>query len=162
MRPINKHTWGKKMKAASLDETISFLIARICKTHRVCGGELLSDLGLHSGQEMILQLLWLDNGQTPSMLAERLGLQLPTVLKMIKRMESAGLLERKACSLDRRVTEVYLNERGMKLRPSVEKVWGRLEEKTTGKLSHHEEEELRRLLSKVYENLHEDSESINV
>lgn len=145
------------MKAIAMNETVSFLIARLCKTHRVCGGEYLSRLGLHSGQEMILQLLWMDNGQTPSMLAERLGLQLPTVLKMIKRMENAGLLERKACSLDRRVTEVYLNEKGMKLKPSVERAWRRLEAKTLASLTEEEEDQLRSLLGKVYMNLNQDT-----
>ncbi len=144
------------MKTLPMTETVSFLIAKLCKIHRVMGGGLLAELGLHSGQEMILQLLWKDNGQTPSMLAERLGLQLPTVLKMVKRMENAGLLERRACSLDRRVTEVYLNQEGMRIRPMVEKLWSKLEIATTDALSEEEELQLRYLLDKVYHSLQKD------
>jgi DNA-binding MarR family transcriptional regulator len=44
----------------------------------------------------------------------------------------------------------------MKLKPSVEKAWRRLEAKTLASLTEEEEEQLRSLLGKVYMNLNQE------
>ena len=37
-----------------LPETLSYLLAQVCKLHRQQADDLLSEIGLHVGQEMVL------------------------------------------------------------------------------------------------------------
>ena len=104
----------------AFDRTTGYLLARACKAHRGSVGAVLAEVGLHVGQEMVLLHLWRQDGLTPSELAERLGVEPPTVTNMLSRMEKAGLLERCRDTGDARCTRVYLTEKGRELREPVE------------------------------------------
>ena len=47
---------------APLPETMSFLLAQVCKLHRQLADELLNEIELHVGQEMVLCALWEKEG----------------------------------------------------------------------------------------------------
>lgn len=138
-------------------QSISFLLAQICKAHRGCADEALGEIGLHVGQEMFLWHLWEQDGLTQSELAAQLCVQPPTVNKMLSRMESAGLLERRADMDDNRVSRVYLTEQSRSLQASVTQVWEKLEARTVANLSAEESAILSGLLLKVLENLKEET-----
>src|SRR4051794_633360 len=89
-----------------IGETTGYLLARACKAHRGNVGTVLSEIGLHAGQEMVLSHLWRKDGLTPSELADRLGVEPPTVTNTLSRMEKAGLLERRRHPQDARCTRV--------------------------------------------------------
>lgn len=134
-------------------DSISFLLAQICKAHRGCAEENLNHIGLHAGQEMFLMHLWEADGLTQSQLAERMGVQPPTVNKMLARLEASGLVTRREDAEDRRVSRVYLTEHACSLRQRVDETWGALEERTIASLTLDERVLLRRLLMQVYANL---------
>ena len=90
----------------------SFALAKVCRAHRAHVGELLAEHGLHVGQEMVLVELWHDNGLRGGDLAERLGVEHPTITKMLRRLEACGLVERRADPEDARSLRVYLTESG--------------------------------------------------
>jgi len=46
------------MSTKPIEETISYLLAQVCKAHRAAANEVLSETGLHVGQEMMLYSLW--------------------------------------------------------------------------------------------------------
>lgn len=136
-------------------ESISFLLIQICKAHRSTAEENLNCIGMHAGQEMFLMQLWEQNGQTQSQLAEKLGVQLPTVNKMLSRMETTGLVERRTDPDDNRVSRVYLTAAGNTLRDQVFGAWATLDEQTMRNFTLEERLLLRRLLLQVYQNLTE-------
>lgn len=138
-------------------DTISFLLAQICKAHRSQAETNLNCIGMHAGQEMFLMQLWAEDGQTQSQLAERLGVQLPTVNKMLGRLEVVGLVERRADPDDQRVSRVYLSAQGNALQGDVMGAWVALEERTLLNLTTDERILLRRLLMQVHANLTEES-----
>lgn len=138
-----------------MPQTVSYLLAQICKAQRGCADEALSEIGLHVGQEMFLVQLWEQDGLTQTQLAENMCVQPPTVNKMFARMESAGLVERRADAEDNRVSRVYLTETSRQLQQAVERAWGGLEERVLANLSLEERILLRRLLLQVYQNLAE-------
>ena len=134
-------------------EDISSQIVQVARAHRSRAAELLGKLGLHPGQEMILFQLQLQDGQTLSQLAERLGVQPPTVTKMVTRMEASGHLERHPSPRDSRVTQVFLTKQARNVIGEVDRAWAQLESETIAGLNLEERLLLRRLLMQVANNL---------
>jgi MarR family transcriptional regulator, organic hydroperoxide resistance regulator len=136
-----------------IGETTGYLLARVCKAHRGGVGATLAELGLHVGQEMVLSHLWRQDGLAPSELAERLGVEPPTVTNTLSRMEKAGLLERRRDPGDARCTRVYLTEKGRELREPVQRRWEAVQKRAFAGISAEEEALLRDLLVKIHGNL---------
>jgi MarR family transcriptional regulator, organic hydroperoxide resistance regulator len=140
-----------------IGETTGYLLARVCKAHRGAVGATLAEVGLHVGQEMVLSHLWGQDGLTPSELADRLGVEPPTVTNMLSRMERSGLLERRRDQRDARCTRVYLTEKGRELRDPVQRRWEAVQERAFAGLTPEEETLLRKLLARIHDNLSRES-----
>ncbi|BCO99005.1 MULTISPECIES: MarR family winged helix-turn-helix transcriptional regulator [Mycobacterium] len=91
------------------------------------GAELLLDLGLHPGQELILMQLYDRDGQNQTELQQALGLDHSTISRAIKRMQQSDLVARAASDTDRRAKEVWLTDKGAALRKPLERLWMSLE-----------------------------------
>src|SRR3712207_6096514 len=145
---------GKAMiRAHPVKETIGYTLAKVCRAHRGNVGELLTEVGLHVGQEMVLIELWEQDGLRGGELAERLGVEPPTVTKMLRRLETCGLVGRRQDSEDARSFRVYLTREGSSLEGSVARTWERVEEKAFAGMNVGEKRNLHRLLAKVRANL---------
>ena len=130
-------------------ETTGFALAKVCKAHRGSVGGMLAEVGLHVGQEMVLIELWQADGLRGGELACRLGVEPPTITKMLRRLEDFGLVERRPDPADARSFGVHLTEEGRALEGPVLRRWERAEERTFGGLDPSERRELGRLLNKV-------------
>ncbi len=139
--------------ARAVEETTGFLLAKVCRAHRANVGGLLAGVGLHVGQEMVLLELWNEDGLKGGELAERLGVEPPTVTRMIRRMERCGFVERCPDPADARSFRVCLTEKGRALEEPVARIWEEAEEKTLRGISREETLVLRRLLARIRENL---------
>ena len=102
---------------------------------------------------MVLSHLWDQDGLTPSELADRLGVEPPTVTNMLSRMEKAGYLERCRDVRDARCTRVYLTEQGRELREPVERRWETVQKNAFAGFTVEEETLLRGLLDRMRDNL---------
>jgi DNA-binding MarR family transcriptional regulator len=136
-----------------IQDYIGFQLLQIHKAHRQHAEVALNKLGVHTGQEMVLLQLWIEEGIAQSQLAACMEVEPPTATKMLQRMESAGLIERRQDSEDARVSRVYLTERGRALEQPVLDVWKQLEARTVSHLSLTEQTLLHRLLLQVSANL---------
>ena len=137
----------------SSERELSYALARVCRVYRDFAGELLAPLGLHLGQNRLLQELWGSDGLSPSELSGRLEARLSTVTRMVERMEKTGFVERRPSPTDARATQVFLTDRGRDVEGPVKEYWAGLEGCVTAGFSLQEREELRRLLWKVYSNI---------
>jgi len=97
--------------------------------------------------------LWVEEGITHSELAERLKIRPATVTNMLKRMEKAGLVERRQDTKDQRVSRAYLTGAGLDIRDAVEETWRELERRAFSGFSSEELDSLSQLLIKIQENL---------
>ena len=136
-----------------IQDYLGFQLLQVHKAHRARAEGALNKLGLHSGQEMLLLQLWIEEGMPQSQLAACMGVEPPTATKMLQRMEHAGLIERRTDPEDARISRVYLTERGRALEQPVLEVWKQLEAQTVANLSPTEQALLRRLLMQVSTNL---------
>ncbi len=138
-----------------MEESISHLLVQVCKAHRGCLGEALSQLGLHVGQEMILFHLWEQDGVAQSQLIGGCQVEAPTMTKMLSRLEKAGLIQRRRDAQDARVWRVDLTQRGRALKEPVYRCWQKIEERMLRDLTLEEKLLLRRLLLQMRSNLFE-------
>ena len=138
------------MTQKPITEALGYLMFHICRAHRNKAQELLSELGLYTGQEILLMHLWLEDGLTQTTLAERLCIQPATLTKTLDRLEQVGLVARQPDIDDRRVMHVNITNKGQQLRHSIESVWREVETQSFGSLSVEERDTLRRLLEKIY------------
>lgn len=72
----------------------------------------LADTGVHPGQIPMIKLLGASGGLSQHEISEKLQIKPPTVNVSIKRMERAGLVERRPDGQNRRIMRVYITETG--------------------------------------------------
>ena len=135
---------------------VSFEIARAAKLHRGRAEELLSEIGLHVGQEMLLNVLWTEGEMTQTELANRLEIQPATLTVALRRLEKSGLVVRSRDPDDQRVSRVQPSFKSAELQDGVADRWSKLEQGTVVNLSKDEQDELSRLLAKVSDGLSAD------
>jgi len=129
-------------------------LVKVAKLYRGAQAELLADLGLHPGQDVLLWVL----GQEPrgllvSEIAERLGIESPTVTRTLTRLEPGGWLVREQVPGDRRAVRIRLTSHAQAMLPQVEANWRTLADTATAGLDRCEREQLVTLLDRVRDNL---------
>lgn len=135
---------------------VSFEIARAAKLHRGRAEELLSEIGLHVGQEMLLNVLWTEGEMTQTELANHLEIQPATLTVALRRLEKSGLVVRSRDPNDQRVSRVQPSFKSAELQDGVADRWSKLEQESVVNLSKDEQAELSRLLAKVSDGLSAD------
>ena len=141
------------IQARPVKETTGYTLAKVCRVHRGNVGDVLAEIGLHVGQEMVLVELWQDDALRGGELAARLGVEAPTVTKMLRRLEGCGLVERRPDPSDARSFRAYLTDEGRALEEPVLRCWEQVEEMTLAGLNKAERRSFRNLLIRVRSNL---------
>ena len=133
--------------------TVTFRLAQAAHAYRVRAGSHLSRIDLHSGQEGLLKALDGSDGMAMSDLAAALGVQPPTVTKMISRLAAQDYVERRASAGDGRQALVFLTERGRQAIALIDKLWKRVEKDALAGIDDKDRKRLRKLLRQVERNL---------
>jgi MarR family transcriptional regulator for hemolysin len=100
----------------ALAERFAIALYSTARAWRVALDERLKDLGVGSGSWMaITALARSDTALSQRALADRLGIEAPSMGMMIDRLAEAGLVARTACPGDRRIKRVHLTGAGREL-----------------------------------------------
>lgn len=126
------------------------------RAHRRRAALALAPLGLHPGQELLLSILAKRGTATQVQLARILGVEPPTIAKMVGRLEAAGFAERTPDPRDARAKLVSLTDQGRDAAAQVGAVWAGLSALTAAGLTPDEAAELTRLLTVVADRLGRD------
>ncbi len=87
----------------------------------------LRPLGLSQAKwRTILNVSRAGEGITQKELAERLGIEGPTLVRILDRLEDDGWVERRGCQADRRTKRIYLRERAQEALKHIEAVAAQL------------------------------------
>jgi MarR family transcriptional regulator, organic hydroperoxide resistance regulator len=132
-----------------LENTISFLLAKVTIVHRNLLQKSVKLAGLHSGQVFVLFELWKTDGQRQIDLAANLGLSAPTVNKILGGLLGNDFVTRAKYEDDARSTRIFLTQKGLDVRESLEDEWEKLEKQTIAGLTDTETLMLRQLLVKL-------------
>ena len=87
-------------------------VNRISLLHRLRVQNMLSDTGVWGSQIPILLHVERNPGCTQTDIAEHLGVSSPSIATSIKRLQKAGMLEKRADEADMRRNHIELTERG--------------------------------------------------
>jgi DNA-binding MarR family transcriptional regulator len=133
--------------------TVTHRLAQAAHAYRVRAGSRLARIDLHSGQDALLKALDENDGQSMSDLAAALGVQPPTVTKMISRLAAQDYVERRASQGDGRQALVFLTERGRRAVDLIDRIWKRIEKDSLAGIDEKDRKRLRKLLRQVAQNL---------
>ena len=94
----------------NVGEQFAIELGRVSRQWRKRLDERLKHTGLTQARWMVLLHLSRTGPMSQRELAETVGIEGPTLVRMLDSLEGQGLLERRACEDDRRVKRVYLTE----------------------------------------------------
>lgn len=125
------------------------LFTRASKLMRGAADDAMSRHGVRVGQNLVLEVLWEEDGLTPGELAERLQVATPTVVKSATRMQASGLVTRRRDPDDARLVRLYLTDRGHSVRKAIETERDELVRRATAALTEQERRYVMRALAKI-------------
>jgi len=134
-------------------KSVTHRLAMAAKAHRARSGSHLARIGLHAGQEGVLKALAEEDGRTMSQLAQVLGVQPPTVTKMVSRLSAQNLLKRVPSETDGRLARVHLTDEGRAKIDEIDRIWKRIEREALAGFDDKDRKKLRKLLRAVERNL---------
>lgn len=102
--------------ALLLDHQVCFALHRTSRAFDALYRSQLRELGLTYPQYLLMLTLWESDARTVKELGARLRLDSGTLSPLIKRMESAGLVERRRDRRDERAVSVHLTAEGAALK----------------------------------------------
>lgn len=110
------------------DETLGSRLHALARAHRSRLAALLAPHGLHVGQDSLLLAAWDSPGLSQSALARKLGIEPPTVTRMLQRLERGGMIERRPDPHDARSMLVHPTSRSRLLEGTVRRAWDEVDE----------------------------------
>lgn len=103
-------------QALALDHQLCFALYSASLAMTKLYKPLLDALGLTYPQYIAMLALWEEDGSSVSQLGARLRLDSGTLTPLLKRLESAGLVERRRAADDERRVHIHLTTAGRRLR----------------------------------------------
>jgi DNA-binding MarR family transcriptional regulator len=110
----------------ALDRQVCFALAAASRSVIALYRPVLEPMGLTHPQYLVMLALWERSPRTLASIADALHLEPATLSPLLKRLESAGLLERGRNITDDRALAVTLTPAGQALRSEAEKVPGQI------------------------------------
>jgi DNA-binding MarR family transcriptional regulator len=143
----------RRQPGAASGGPISHAIFRLTKLHHALAGQLLREVGLYPGQELLMMRLWESGPQRQADLAAEVGTDSASMTRTVQRLERAGYVRRVPDPADRRVTRVEPTPASIGLRTKVERIWTHLEQLTIAEMTTEQQEDALRCLCRMEDNL---------
>ncbi|HEX4213257.1 MAG TPA: MarR family winged helix-turn-helix transcriptional regulator [Candidatus Dormibacteraeota bacterium] len=130
-------------------ESLVYQLEKLGRTLWIRSVRQFTELGIYPGQDQVLLLLWERDGRGQGELIEVLGVEPPTVSKMLRRMIAAGLVRRERAPQGGRAWSVFLTERGRSLRDPVLRIWAEKQRQLQAALTADEAVQLHGLVQRL-------------
>lgn len=134
-------------------KSVAVRMATATRIYRARMGNHLASIGLHAGQEGVLKALATRDGQSMTELAAELGVQPPTVTKMVGRLATAGYVERRGSEADGRLAHVYLTDEGRAALTEIDRMLKRIDRQAFAGLDSKDQKKLGKMLRQIARNL---------
>lgn len=142
-----------------LDETTAFLIKKANHLYMRLASQYLKERGIAQAYTPFLLQLWREDGQTQASLHRKIGIEQPTAVRTLDRMERDQLIQRVPCAADRRAVKIHLTEKAHQLQPVVFACRKIINDIGTNDFNNHEKEMFHYLLKRVITSLEENFEN---
>lgn len=137
--------------------TVLSRLQTVARLTRTVSARRLLEQGLYAGQDKIILALAQEDGQTPSALAQQLGVRPPTITKTINRLAAQGFLEKRPSDFDARRTHIFLSPLGEEAIRKIENSLRKIEDQALKGIDKKDLKTLKQLLEKITRNLSADS-----
>ena len=134
-----------------IDDSVGYMINRVARSFAQELADELQPRGVGIGQWPVLLFLWALDGLSQAELARMVAIEPPTMVRTIDRMARDGLVTREPDPADRRITRIYLTDRGRALRDVLVPRAVAVNEANLARLTKSEGQALHRLLAKLLE-----------
>jgi MarR family transcriptional regulator, organic hydroperoxide resistance regulator len=141
------------LMAHAQDREFRDVLALVSRTFKSAAADAMRRIGVHVGQNFLLDELWREDRLTTGELARRIGVEQPTITRMSQRMETAGLITRVRDEHDRRVIRIALTEQGQALRDQLPAMLDDVARQALHGLNATQRSQLVRLLNHVASNM---------
>lgn len=129
------------------------LIRKLIHQNREFARLKLDALGLYRGQPRMLYILAKEDGLTKKDLANRFDVKAPTITKMVERLEKNGFVFTQKDENDRRITRVFISEKGRDVQAQLVEFFNESKEVYFKDMTNDDIETLHRLLTKITDNV---------
>jgi DNA-binding MarR family transcriptional regulator len=120
-RHVAKRSNGVRLDHyTSTRDSVGFVVREVWRLFARCLQPRIAREGVSIGMWFVLRMLWDEDGMTQRELGERVGINGPTMVTALNSMERANLVMRVHNQTDRRKINVFLTDRGRKLKS---KLW---------------------------------------
>ena len=140
----------------STDESVGFIVREVWRLFARCLQPRIAREGVTIGMWFALRMLWDKDGVTQRELGERVGINGPTMVMALNSMERAGLVKRVHNRTDRRKINVFLTERGRKLKGKLWPMAAEVLELGLSGLNRKQVQSLTEMLVQIRDNLEKD------
>lgn len=135
------------------EERIARIVRHINREFQRCLERRLFSHGINFGFWDYLRVLWKEDGISQRTLSDRVGLTGPTTHSVIRRMETAGLIELRPIVKGKPRRAVFLSDHGRQLESTLKPVAEEVNNLAVGDITAEEAAQLRRLLMRLHDNL---------
>jgi MarR family transcriptional regulator for hemolysin len=152
----------KQMKKFEYENSIGYIVYSASKAfQKAFDLELRNKIGITLTQSKVIFALYMFSGLTQRELADKIGVETPSLVPIIDKMEKDGYLKRKLDSKDRRLKRIYTTPKTDALWDSMLECGLQIRKVSLNKVSEHEAKSALETIKKITENLSayiEDSE----
>ncbi|WP_133139573.1 MarR family winged helix-turn-helix transcriptional regulator [Legionella genomosp. 1] len=114
--------------------------------------ELLKPYGLTDAYTYFLMALYQQDGLTQSEMHKQIGIEQPTAVRTLDRMERDGLIKRTRSATDRRAIEIQLTEKGRNCQRIIEQCACELNQFALSDFKEEEKHQIKSLLERLNNN----------
>lgn len=142
------------MQKYDFQESVGFIVNKTAKAFvKALDSELREKVGVTAGQWKVMVMLVDEDGLAQKEIAERLGLEGPTLIPIIDKMEKDDLVVRKVDTSDRRNNRIYRTERANKLWDGMVKSALKIREISLKDIPQEKIDIAKSVLENIYQNL---------
>lgn len=127
-------------------------IIGLVAAHRAVTTTKISKIGLHAGQDLILLALLETDGQSQNELVKNLCANHSAIAKSVGRLQKNEIVRTEKSAADRRITRVFLTDKGRDLAQQAQAIWQNVEELAVQGLSADEQQAFQHLMTSVTQN----------
>ena len=140
----------------STRESVGFVVREVWRLFARCLQPRIAREGVTIGMWFALRMLWDEDGVTQRELGERVGINGPAMVMALNSMERAGLVKRVQNHTDRRKINVFLTERGRKMKTKLWPMAAEVLALSLAGLSDKQVQSLTKMLAQIRVNLEND------
>jgi MarR family transcriptional regulator, transcriptional regulator for hemolysin len=142
------------MQEYDFENSIGFIVNRTARAFvKSLDLELREKVGVTVGQWKVIVMLVKQNGLTQKEIADKLGLEGPTLIPIIDKMEKEGLVIRRVDSSDRRNNLIYRTEKADALWDRMVECATKVRQVSIKDISEKDISIMRNVLDKIWQNL---------